>query len=297
MIPRSSTTVPEPSTSTSPTTSPTPPASTAVSTPAGVPTKEVTVQGVVLTVPTTWNVIARPVGEAGDTPSVCLTTDTVIRSVGVSGSNCQLSVSVGAALWGSLDVDRVGFEPDGGICGTDHHQPHQTDTVVADELVIDGQAAEHRAFTGSCLDHVFDQWTVPTAPFVQFWRDFGSADATGAAQALAVVRSARLPGPRSARRLEDHGYITAVSGSTVSLDRITDLNQLGIQNNNPATYDYPIATSATITVEGAPLSIDQLQELAAGQPVAGVPALDTLEADLDTDGSVVTRLDLEPRRS
>lgn len=287
---------PAPSTSAAPSSSPAS-SSPVASTPPAATTRPVTFHGVVLAVPTAWNVVDRPAGDSGETASLCLTPDTAIRQTGDAVDDCQLNVVVGAALWGSHDVDRVGFAPDGGLCGTDHRTPHQTDTTVADEVVVDGYDAEHRGFTGSCLDQVLDQWTIPTAPFVQFWRAYGPADPTGRAQALAVVQSARLPGPRSALRLDDHGYLTAVTGDAVSLDRVTYLNQLGVRDDNPATYDYPLAADVAVTYGGTPLTVAQLQDLGAGRTVAGVPPLGQLVAELTTDGSQVTALDLSDRRS
>lgn len=294
--PPSPTARPTAATSTAPATSP--------SAPPPAPTKQVMVLGVGLTVPSAWNIVTRPVGETGTTPSVCFTTDTAIRSTGSATYDCQLSVSVGAALWGSTDVDRVGFAPDGGLCGTDHRVPHETDTVVADELVVDGQTVEHRGFTGSCLDQTLDQWSVPTAPFVQFWRDFGPADPVGRAQALTAVQSARLPGPRSPLRLMDRGYITAVSGDTMSLDRITDLNQLGVQDVNPATYPYPVGNIPPVRYDDpvtqqhlvfAPA--DMVGLLQGPQVIAGVrvPALSSLQAFITTNGTQVTGIDLTAR--
>ncbi len=302
-IPPATTGAPTPTVSTSvtapPTTSPTSTPSSATSTaPPPAATKQITVLGIELTVPTTWNAI--PGGESVPNPTTCLTTGSAVERTGMWETNCELNVDVGGGIFHDADPDSADFTPDGGICGTDGRTANQTVTTSEDQVVVDGQTAEHRVFTGSCVEHPIQQWTVVTSPVVEFTRMRG--DPAGDAQALAVVRSARLPGPRSARRVFDRGYITGVSGATVSLDRITVMAERPVVNNNPATYDYPVAGTATIEYVGGmsgtvALTLDQLRALAAGQTVPGVPALDSLVAQLDTDGTAVTRLNLYPRSS
>ena len=96
----------------------------------------------------------------------------------------------------------------------------------------------------------------------------------------------------------DRGRLTAVAGTTVSLNRVVLRQSGGVLDDDPTTSAYPLAADVQIFWETPDtlkeLSVDQLRALVAGQPVAGVPAIGTLLAELETDGSEVTTVQLNP---
>jgi hypothetical protein len=259
-------------------------------------TKTVTVQGVTFEVPTTWGVAPVQTGATD-----CLTIGGLpVKSVDAA-STCQLAirvVSAQGAAEGGFEPDKPYVVGDGNMCGSAGALPRTVKTVQASDATVGGYAAEFRAFTGGCFKGTWEQWTVPTAPGVILTRSY--ADPATEQAARYVVAHAQLPGARSALPLTDRGIIRSVTntadGVHITLDRVTRLEQGGIQNVNPATYPYILPANLKINSPMAnqgSLTVAQLLQLAAGHTVNGVtPPLSTLGAYLHTNGTTVTSMDL-----
>ena len=288
---------PEPTVTSTDTTSMTP--STTASTPPAAVTHQVTVQGVTLSVPTAWTVGPDPTNPTGTVfPATC------VGTAPDTATGCDLAIAVGPDDGGPGDVDQPGVTGDGTICGSKTQD--SLETVTADQVQIDGQSAEHRVFTADCVDGSYEQWTVATAPMVRFVTR--SAVAAVHVQVAAAVVTAQLPGPRSELRLVDRGYVAAVSDTTLSLDRVTKLYEPGrapfLQDINPVTYDYPVGNVPGVRYED-PASQQQITFapsdmvglLDGPKVIAGVqvPALSSLQAFVETNGTAVTWIVLSAR--
>jgi len=258
-------------------------------------TKKLTVQGVTFDVPTTWGLSPILTGATD-----CLTIGGVAVRLVNGASNCQLAVRVVSARGAAqedFNLDQPLVVGDGAMCGPSTGAPKVT-TVQATNATVGGHAAEYRSFTGTCFKGTWEQWTVPTAPAVILTRSYANPATEQAARY--VVANAELPGPRSTLRLTDRGVIRSVKGEAdgvrIELDRVTRLEQGGNSNTNPATYSYVLPANLQIraaTPDLEPLSVQQLVQLANGTTVDGVsPPLSTLGANLTTNGTTVTGMDL-----
>jgi hypothetical protein len=255
------------------------------------------------TVPATWAVAAgSPAG------TVCITDGgAAYRAIG-RGDNCELlirsfSASTGDSTLagGVVDPDRPGGFGSTDICGDSGNAGIVTDQ--SDDASVGAAAAEHRVFSGSCIRGSLEQWVVPTAPAVVITRWNGAADTDAAAES--AVRSGQLAGGRGNVRLVDRGRVIATYGSgghwTVTIDRVVLTADGHVQNNSPAIYNYP---------EGYveyPTGLVKIQYYAHGKyqdlsPVGlsylllktgfydTLPPIESMIADITTDGQVVTRL-------
>ncbi|MHA3702028.1 hypothetical protein ACXR2U_07565 [Jatrophihabitans sp. YIM 134969] len=266
---------------------------TAATSTTSVPaTKQVTVLGVTLSVPTSWSVGANPGGVAD---SGCLV---------APGNTCALDVSVGASTKGGpVDPDLPWVTGEKWLCPEGPERLTQR-TTTADEFLAHGVTVEHRVFTAACVDGSFEQWTIATAPLVVFVAQ--GSDPTVHARAAQVVHSA-LVGARSPLRLGDHGRVVAASATTLRLDRVDHLFQAGSasfaeRDINPATYDYPLAGAQIECLDCAaagPLvfGAEDLAAVLAGQTVGDIPPLDTDHAVIVTDGYRVISVTFVQKRS
>jgi len=272
-----------------------PPSGTSTGSTSAAPpvTKKLTVQGVTLDVPTNWDFAALD--------NRCLTINGLPPDPVVPSRHCQLEISVisaSQAASGGFNPDKPYVIGDGNMCGSGGTAAQSVKTVLATNAMVGGQPAEYRSFTGACFKGTWEQWTVPTAPGVIITRSY--ADPATEQAALYAVTNAQLPGPRSQLRLSDRGIIRSVTseadGAHIELDRVTRLEQGGNSNTNPATYSYVLPANLQIraaTSDLEPLSVQQLIQLANGTTVDGVsPPLSTLGANLTTDGTTVTGMDL-----
>jgi hypothetical protein len=287
----------------------TPPANTVTLSPPPEPTHALSMYGVTLQVPKTWGFGAPEPGFGG---GACVTVGGVPYQQQGRLDNCQLGffvMSASDALVGGWDPDKTDVIGNGSVCGS----TSQTDAtgaaarsvraVQAADVQVGGQRADFRAFTGSCFPGTLEQWVVSTAPGVVFTRT--RPDPATEAAARYAVQNAVLPGPRSPLRLSDRGYIrslrSASDGVHIELDRVTRQADGAVSNADPATYAYTLPADVEVWwveihgpgSESPRLSLQQLVQLSEGHVVDGIqPPLSGLRAELVTDGSRVTRLDL-----
>ena len=306
---------PTPSASATDVASTSPTTSRQTATPSATPTSPVPVATRLLytdagsfTVPMTWAVAAgAPAG------TVCITAGgAAYRAIG-RGDNCELLVRSFSATSGDstlaggvVDPDRPGGFGRSDICGDGGNAGISTDQ--SSDASVGAAAAEHRVFSGSCIQGSLEQWVVPTAPAVVITRWNGAAGTDAAA--ASAVRSGQLAGSRGNVRLVDRGRVLDTYGTgghwTVTIDRVVLTADGHVQNNSSATYSYS---------EGYveyPTGLVKIQYYADGKyqdlsPLGlsylllktgfykTLPPIEDMIADITTDGQLVTRLVLHVR--
>lgn len=283
---------------TTPRSSPTTPGTTAASTPVAAPTRQLAVEGVTLTVPTTWGV--QPLAPAPDYgySRTCVVDGPSPTPIDYAANRCALVVFVGAdptqQPFGSQNYD-VALSS---ACG---ERSAALDPLSEDAQTIDGRDAEHRRWSSPCLpSSSIETWTVSTWPLVQFTRVGDASDPATVAAVDGIVAGASLPNSISSMRAIELGYPTTVDANTVSVDRVTVVGTT-VTNDNPATYDYPIAADARIVGEtsGSPrvaeMTLDLFRDEVAGRTVGNFLPVDQLYVYIQTDGHQATFVALRLR--